>query len=288
MLGQRGIRTNRGRPFDNRRVDYILHNPCYIGKIRWSLDGTRAVNRLDFHNEKIMTINGHHEPLISIELWDKVQELLEAQTKKYPKYARQEQPIQYMLKGLVRCDTCGGSMVMSAAVSGKAKTRTVQCRNYSSGACHVSHSITIPKLESTFREGLRKVLETKEFVMAPAKPPKQSDPSTIDYDKLITVEERRLARAKEAYLAEIDTIEQYGQNKKEITERIEDLKVRRDKHLTKEIDFEAFAKKVEGVAAFIEREDVTNAAKNEALRTIIEKIVFEKAKGNLAIYFHDI
>jgi hypothetical protein len=124
--------------------------------------------------------------------------------------------------------------------------------------------------------------------MAPAKPPKQSDPSTIDYDKLITVEERRLARAKEAYLAEIDTIEQYGQNKKEITERIEDLKVRRDKHLTKEIDFEAFAKKVEGVAAFIEREDVTNAAKNEALRTIIEKIVFEKAKGNLAIYFHDI
>lgn len=288
MLGQRGIRTNRGRPFDNRRVDYILHNPCYIGKIRWSLDGTRAVNRLDFHNEKIMTINGHHEPLISIELWDKVQELLEAQTKKYPKYARQEQPIQYMLKGLVRCDTCGGSMVMSAAVSGKAKTRTMQCRNYSSGACLVSHSITIPKLEASLKSGLQKALETKKFTMAPAKPPKQSDPSAIDYDKLITVEERRLARAKEAYLAEIDTIEQYGQNKKEITERIEDLKVRRDKHLTKEIDFEAFAKKVEGVAAFIEREDVTNAAKNEALRTIIEKIVFEKAKGNLAIYFHDI
>lgn len=288
MLGQRGIRTKRGSAFDNRRVDYILHNPCYIGKIRWSLDGTRAVNRLDFHNEKIMTINGHHEPLISIELWDKVQELLEAQTKKYPKYARQEQPIQYMLKGLVRCDTCGGSMVMSAAVSGKAKTRTMQCRNYSSGACAISHSITIPKLEASLKSGLQKALETKKFTMAPAKPPKQSDPSAIDYDKLITVEERRLARAKEAYLAEIDTIEQYGQNKKEITERIEDLKVRRDKHLTKEIDFEAFAKKVEGVAAFIEREDVTNAAKNEALRTIIEKIVFEKAKGNLAIYFHDI
>ena len=39
---------------------------------------------------------------------------------------------------------------------------------------------------------------------------------------------------------------------------------------------------------FIQRDDVTEAAKNEALHTIIEKVVFEKAKGNLAIYFHDI
>ena len=42
------------------------------------------------------------------------------------------------------------------------------------------------------------------------------------------------------------------------------------------------------VVEFIERDDVTPTAKNEALRTIIEKLVYEKAKGNLAIYFHDI
>jgi predicted nucleic acid-binding OB-fold protein len=51
---------------------------------------------------------------------------------------------------------------------------------------------------------------------------------------------------------------------------------------------DVFAKKVTGVVEFIERDDVTDSAKNEALHTIIEKIVFEKAKGNLAIYFHDI
>ena len=288
LLGERGIRTKRGTPFDNRRVDYILHNPCYIGKIRWSLDGTRAVNRLDFHNEKIMTVDGHHEPLISMDLWNKVQELLELQTKKYAKFSRKEQPIQFMLKGLVRCGNCGGAMVMSTAVSGKAKIRTMQCRRYSSGACKVSHSITIPKLEAALKKGLQEVLVTKKFTMAPVKPPKQSDPTVIDYDKLIAVEERRLERAKEAYLAEIDTIEQYGQNKKEITARIDDLKARRDKHLMKEFNPDEFAKKVEKIAEFIDREDVTPAAKNEALRTIIEKIVFEKAKGNLAFYFHDI
>ena len=130
-------------------------------------------------------------------------------------------------------------------------------------------------------------MSDKSFNIVPNKP-KKSDPSAIDYDKLIAVEERRLARAKEAYLAEIDTIEQYAQNKKEITERIDDLKARREKDIEKEIDIDAFSEKVAGIVDFIERDDVTVEAKNEALHTIIEKIVYEKAKGNLAIYFHDI
>ena len=145
----------------------------------------------------------------------------------------------------------------------------------------------MPRIEAAFMEGLTKALGEKQFTIAP-KVPKKSRPNLIDYDKLITIEERRLARAKEAFLAEIDTLEQYGQNKKEITARIEDLIARRDKEHITEIDVNAFSKKVAGVVKFIQRDDVTNEAKNEALHTIIEKIVYEKAKGNLAIYFHDI
>ena len=112
----------------------------------------------------------------------------------------------------------------------------------------------------------------------------------IDYDKLIAIEERKLERAKEAYLSEIDSIEQYKQNKESITKRIEDLIARRDEDQSNnaEIDVNAFAKKVAGIVEFCKRDDVTDAAKNELLHTIIEKIVFEKAKGNLAIYFLDI
>lgn len=145
----------------------------------------------------------------------------------------------------------------------------------------------MPRIETAFIEILKKAVREKLFAINP-KAPKKSAPTLVDYDKLIAVEERRLARAKEAYLAEIDSIEQYRQNKKEITERIDDLKTRRDKETAKEIDVEAFAKKVAGIVEFIERDDITVEAKNEALHTIIEKIVFEKAKGNLAIYFHDI
>lgn len=286
-LGQRGIRTKYGNMPDNRWIEYILRNPCYIGKIRWTLDGIRAVSKRDFDNENIMVIDGHHEPLISMELWNKVQKMIDAQKKAYPKYAKRQQPIEYMLKGLVRCSACGGTLACNGVKSGKVKARCIQCCNYSRGACHTSHSITIPKIEEAFIAGLKQALGEKQFTINP-KSPKKSAPSAVDYDKLIAVEERRLARAKEAYLAEIDTIEQYGQNKKEITDRIEDLKARQNKEVFQEIDVDIFAEKVAGIVEFIEREDVTESAKNEALHNIIEKIVYEKAKGNLAIYFHDI
>lgn len=287
LLGQRGVRTRRGNLPENRWIDYILHNPCYIGKVRWTPDGLRAVSKRDYHNDKIMIIDGLHQPLISMELWDKVQKMLDFQTKSHPKYAKRQQPINYMLKGLVRCGACNGPIAMSSSVSGKAKTRTLQCCNYSRGSCHTSHSITVPKIEKALIEGLKQAVGDKQFTIVP-NIPKASAPNQVDYDKLIAVEEKRLARAKDAYLAEIDTIEQYAQNKKEITERIDDLKARKEKETFTEVDIDAFSKKVAGIVEFIERDDVSESAKNEALHTIIEKVVFEKAQGNLAIYFHDI
>lgn len=286
-LGQRGVRTKRGNMPENRWVEYILRNSCYVGKLRWTVDGIKAVSKRDFENENIMLIKGNHEPLISVELWEKVQKMLDAQKKAYPKYAKRQQPINYMLKGLVRCSSCGGPIAMSSAVSGKAKVRTMQCCNYSKGRCHTSHSITIPKIENAFMEGIRKALDSKQFTISP-KLSERSASKIADYDKLIAVEERKLARAKEAYLAEIDSIEQYAKNKKEITEKIETLKKNQSQETVRQIDVNAFSDKVANIVTFIERDDVTDTAKNDALHTIIEKVVFEKAKGNLAIYFHDI
>ena len=284
-LGDRGIRTKYGNKPDNRWIEYMLRNPAYIGKLRWSSGGVRAVSRRDFTNENIMVIDAHHEPIISMELWDKVQKTLDAQKKAYPRYARREQPIEFMLKGLVRCDNCGGTLVMSNATSGKAKIRTLQCHNYARGTCKISHSVIITKLETALIQGLEKAVEEKVFNFAPQRQ-KKSAPAEVDYEKLIAIENRRLARAKEAYLAEIDTLEQYKNNKKEITNRIADLEAKRDKGNVDKIDIDAFAEKVGHVIEFIKIDDVTETAKNEMLRTIIETLVYEKAKGNVAIYFN--
>ena len=54
------------------------------------------------------------------------------------------------------------------------------------------------------------------------------------------------------------------------------------------IDVAVYTKKVAGILDFIKSDDVTPQAKNEALRTIIETIIYDKANNNLALYFHDI
>ena len=286
-LGNRGIRTKRGNPPDNRWVEYILWNPCYIGKQRWSSDGERVVSNRDYLNEKIQLWDGNWQPLISQELWDKVQKRLLAQKQAFPKYAKRQQTIEYMVKGLVRCSACGGTLSMSSKLSGKAKARTLQCCYYATGKCRTSHSITVPKIDTAILEGLEQAVAHEQFNFIPLEKPRTETPA-IDYDKLIAVEERRLKRAKEAYLNEIDTIEQYKQNKDDITARIDSLKAKRDKDTDQEIDVKAFAEKVMAVVNFCKRADVPVGAKNEALHTIIEKAVYEKAQGNLAIYFHDI
>lgn len=286
ILGERGIRTKYGKLPENRFVDYMLRNPTYIGKIRYTTDGSRSVSKRLVESDSIAIVDGKHEPIISVELWLKVQALLDLQKKAYPKYAKRQQPIQYMLKGLVRCSNCGSTLALSCAVSGKNKDRTMQCCNYSRGSCRVSHSITLPKIESAFVEGLKQALKDKQFTFAPDAPKTSSE--AINYDKLILVEERKLLRVEEAYLAEVYTLEQYATRKKEILAKIDEIKAKRDKENTPDVDIKSFEKKVDSVINFIERDDVSIEAKNEMLHTIIEKIVYEKANGNLAIFFHDV
>ena len=96
-IGQRGIRTKRGNMPENRWVEYILWNPAYIGKIRWTPDGSKVVSKRDYLNDNIEIIDGNWQPLISMELWNKVQEMLLKQKEAYAKYAKRQQPVNHML-----------------------------------------------------------------------------------------------------------------------------------------------------------------------------------------------
>lgn len=284
-LGKRGIRTKRGEKPSNRWVTYALHNPVYIGKLRYSTDGKRSVARRHYDAENIMVVDGNHEAIISLELWEKVQARLALAEATYPKYAKREQPVMLMAKGLVRCSSCGGTLAASAVKSGKAKVPALQCCNYNRGRCTTSHFILAPRLESAILEGLRQAVATQRFTISPERK-KDVEKSIPDFAKLIAIEEKKLERAKSAYLAEIDTLEEYKQNKAEIEKRIAEIIEARD--ATEEpIDYSAFTKKVVGVLEYLEDDEVSLEAKNEALRTIVDKIVYEKAKQNVAIYFYD-
>jgi DNA invertase Pin-like site-specific DNA recombinase len=284
-LGNKGVRTKRGCKPSNRWVEYILYNPVYIGKIRWSIDGERATRQRDYDSEKLMIVDGHHEPIIDMELWEKVQVMLGAEKMAYPKFVKKEQAVKVMSKGLIKCSSCGGSIVVSSAKSGKAKLPTLQCCNYSRGACSVSHSIVVPKIENAIIEGIKQAVKTQTFKISPER--KKVVKETPNYDKLIAIEERKLERARQSYLAEIDSLEVYAENKKEIEKTITELKTLKENSASTNAEIPpTFVSKVEGVLEFIQSEKVSVEAKNEALRSIIDKVVFDKSKDSVSIFFY--
>lgn len=275
-LAADGIRTKRGNPPDNRFVEYILNNPVYIGKIRWSENG-RAASKRDYKNENILIVDGEHEPLIDLATWDAVQKKLDAQKKAYPRYQRPEPSSDFMLKGLVRCSSCGATLCQSANKKG------LQCHNYSRGNCDTSHYISFPNINKGVMEALELAIATEKFNIKPTAV--KSNESHSDIDKLIAAEQRKLSRVKAAYENGTDTLEEYAENKKKIQTQIKKLEAQRPKQ-KQTFNKKAYSKKVLSVLNTFKDDSKTDEEKNAALRTIIDHIVLHRPENTLDITFY--
>lgn len=274
-----GMRTTRGNPLDNRAVEYMLRNPVYIGKIRWSTSG-RAASTRHYDDPNILISQGKHEPIVSEELFNSVQEKISIQKKMYGKYQRSEQPAGWMLKGLVRCSSCGATLINI-----NTKSPSLQCHNYARGNCHHSHSITVNKANNAIIEYLENVIITGRFNLVNADGTTKSGLPKKDYKKLLDNEKAKLNRIKLAYQNGIDTIEEYRYNKARIQEAIEKIETAMNTEQPK-IDRNEYIKRLTAVLKTVRDPSQNEQAKNAALRTVIQKIVFNKPTNRFEVYFY--
>jgi DNA invertase Pin-like site-specific DNA recombinase len=274
------IKTHRGNSPDRRFVEYILKNPLYYGMLRYCTNG-RAASARDFDNENIIITKGVHEPIISQETFDKAQEIISENKKKYRKWQRRDQPVNFMLKGLLKCSSCGGTLTYTTK-----QAHSVQCHNYTARrGCTVSHHISLNKADPLVIAALKTACERKEFNLDIQDTPPSQVANTIKI--LIKKEQNKLDKIKDAYQSGIDTLEEYKENKTKIMESITKLKKELEKEQPKEkTDVNKYAKKVANIIKIIEAPDVAPQVKNEQLRSIISKIVFNKANQSLDIYFY--
>lgn len=274
-LNDMGIRSRHGNPFENRTVEYILTNPVYIGKLRRSTTGDRS-DRFHEHDE---CVDGPHQPIIDTAVFEEVQAHRAETKKRYKKYARQDQPVQYMLKGLVRCDHCGATLVMTSSGA------YLQCHNYNRGKCKVSHGISLNKINGVVLDQIREDLADPDF---DAKIRKQNaqKPADSPLPSMIEREERKLDRIREAFEAGIDTLEEYRENKKRITEQLAELRQKLAADQPQPIDTEAFAGRVESSLVTLTDPCASEIVKNMTLRAIVEQIIFMKPSGRIEIVYH--
>lgn len=276
--GNLGMRTTRGNLPDNRCIEYMLRNPVYTGKIRWSVDG-RAASTRHYDNPNIMVIHGRHEPIINQDLFDIVQRKLDEQKRMYGKYQRREQPVNYMLKGLVRCSACGSTLVFV-----NTKSPSLQCHSYGRGVCKTSHSTTLEKANAAVIACLEDAAISKSFNFESFHSPNKTS-GQKDYGKLIDNEKAKLNRIKLAYQNGIDTLEEYKYNKAQILKNIEKLKVASVLEPPK-IDIKNYQRRILDVLKVVKNPKEAEEVKNSALRTIVEKIVFNKSTNNFEVYFY--
>ncbi len=286
-LGAAGVRTPRGNYPDNRFIEYILRNPIYICKLRWSTEGNPCSKR-KYNDPNIQFFDAKAPRTVSDELFYRVQDRLDKVKTMYGKTDRPGTGKPWLLKGIAKCD-CGGSLVFASA-----KDPSVQCNNYNHmRGCTVSHFISQRKLFHSFLEGLKECCVNFHFENDPDLPLQTSLAQPLpDFAKLIAAEQRKLKRCVEAFQAGIDTMEEYAQNKKEIQDRIKALETESAKPsntLTPEERTAAskadYRNRTMQLIHTLQDDEITIDAKNIAIKNLISRVIFHKPDGSLIIYF---
>lgn len=276
-LGNAGVRFKSDKPPDVYGISYILRNPVYIGKTRWTTEEHDVYRSPDYIADEKALVDGKHDSIIPREMWDAVQERLKGRCTEI-KYERKGNPV-FMVKGFIRCSECGATLTY------RKERKALQCYRYSRGQCHTSHYITLKDANEAVISYLETVLENDDFTFSPKEAKKTQ--LVRDWEKLIAAEESRLKRARTALLDGAFTSDEYKQIKSEIEETISRLKAGQseENHESNVIDIPALKEKVVGVLNLLKSPDVEEAAKNEALRSIIDKIVYDKRQNRFDFYF---
>ena len=271
-LAAEGVRTRDGNVPSTRWLRYMLRNPVYVGKIRWSRDG--KVNYMSGEAAEDELIDGGFEPIVDAVTWETVQRRFRRRDEALP-YTRHDQEIGWMLKGLVRCSACGSTLVYQK------KGRAMQCYGYTLGRCRVSHYLVIEKADAAVVAELERCADLGVFTLAP---PVRAAGEGPDFSGRIAAEEQKLRRVQAAYEAGVDSLEEYARKKAKISGEIAQLR-RQAWRIAPQLSAADMKAKTRGVLDIVKSPAASEAEKNAALRTILSHIVYDKPASQLVLFF---
>ena len=270
------VRTRFGNRMESRGVAYILQNPVYAGKIRWNP-----------HSKSLsvpsILADGQHQALVSPADWDAAQRRIAQLKSLYPQKAKPSvRPgCEFMLRGLVRCSSCGATLVRNA--------NSLQCNAYARGRCTVSHSIQEQKLVRWVIETLRVDFGEAAFSLHLRQPAPAANPIALLQGQ-IAREQSRLERVRRAYEAGIDTLEEYRQNKEKLSATLEQLR-RQLALLQAQESPQPQASRLplyreQPVLPFLSDPAISGAEKNRLLRALIRQVRFDRQNNCIEIHYY--
>lgn len=266
-----GYHTKRGNLMERRSVERILRNPFYAGTVIW--------NGISFE--------GAHEARLDRERFNNRIKRMDAR-RRTPK-SRNPSACKHWLSGLLKCPVCGATLTVTA---GNTSCPYFQCWKYAKGLHKVSNSITVAKAERTVFRYFDAILAGADFSYTVRN-------KTLDVEKDDTVARlqqaldhlsMRESRIKLAFENGIDTLEEYGANKKRLAEERQSLQEELDRVLTpaappETISKEDFRKEIKNINDILKNPEEPAEKKGLLLRSIVDRIVYEKASGTMYFDF---
>lgn len=287
-LNQCGYKTSHNKNFEVRSIDYIIKNPTYCGMIRWNRT-TNETNEIKDESEWIIT-EGHHEAIIDKDTFDKAQEIFRSTFK--PRGARPSSTYKHWLSGLLKCPICGRTMIAKSIrkKSNGEPYAYFTCYGYSKGKCTGKGRISSLALEPAIKESLRKAVETGDIIytLEKTKTVESIDKTAILENQLEQLKQKE-KRIKDAYRDGIDTLEEYKDNKRILQREREEI----EKELAlqaaaapAENEKDLLCNKIKNVYEMICSDNFSDQQKNEALKSIIKKIVYDKENDVLKVHYY--
>ena len=174
-LNEAGLRKRSGKKWENRGLIKILKNPVYTGVISW----------------KGEIFEGKHEHIISKELFDKAQAILENRNLA-SNGKRFKNDSDFFLTGLIYCGKCGKGLVGTAAHRNGNRLKYYSCSNrtYQKGCdlpyirADIVEVLTMKEIQTIFRnpELLDKIYNLVKTELAKRQPDKLKELRKIESD----------------------------------------------------------------------------------------------------------
>lgn len=278
-INDMGFHTRRGNTFEQRTVRYIIENPFYYGYVRWNRQN-HSEHTIKDKSEWII-VPGTHPALINKESWDFANEQLIKISRPYKE--RGTSGIKHWLSGVVKCSSCGSSLVSNSLWNGHSSS--FQCGGYNKCKCKVSHYIKTERLETGIFEGFLKVLSSKNIIYE-----KVSDHSyeeKVDTAAILKNIDDKEKRIKQAYRDGIDTLEEYKDNKAILQKEREKVMeiISKQKPVQHDEDNEIMLSQIKNAYEIIKNEELDKLTRANAIRSVVSKAVYDNEKDTLDIYF---
>lgn len=141
-LNSDGIPTPRNTRWRYKQIGFIIRNPVYTGALVYGKTVKAHGRRMAADDAQIIRIENNHPALVSREVFDRANALLEDRAHRHPR----EIGSTFLLSGLLRC-ACGGAM--SGQTTQRGRYHYYKCTDRSEGVeCEAVKYIKREVLES--------------------------------------------------------------------------------------------------------------------------------------------